>query len=61
VPGRAAESNGAGMDAREPWAAGYGTILPQDVASVVSTLRGLIFSGPNFFGFFSAYVQAAQK
>ena len=23
VPGRAAESDGAGTDAREPWAAGY--------------------------------------
>ena len=60
VPGWAAESDGAGTDAREPWAAGYYTLL-QDVASVVSTSRGLIFSGPNFFGFFSASRQAAQK
>ena len=48
VPGQAAEINGAGTDAREPWAAGYYT-LPQDVASVVSTLQGLIFSGPDPF------------
>ena len=60
VPGQAAESDGAGTDAREPWAAGYYTLL-QDVASVVSTSRGLIFSGPNFVGFFSASRQAAQK
>jgi len=59
VPGWAAESDGAGTDAREQWAAGYYTLL-QDVASVVSTSGGLIiFSGPNFFGFFSASRQAA--
>ncbi len=51
MPGWAAESDGAGTDAREPWAAGYYTLL-QDVASVVSTSRGLIFSGPTFLASF---------
>ncbi len=58
VPGRAAESDGAGTDAREPWAAGYYILFFQDVASVVSTSHD-IFRSELFWLLFCLFRQAA--